>query len=80
MFIDSLPLHHKYDRSRHDPVDLNMIVRETLNRIATKHVAAESYFPEAEKTLAETREVMKAHEDRIVKMPVQDNRKRIETP
>ncbi|MBL0156329.1 MAG: DUF885 domain-containing protein [Bryobacterales bacterium] len=80
MFIDSLPLHHKYYPTHRDPVDLNLIVRETLNRIATKHVAAESYFPEAEKTLAETREFMKAHEDRIVKMPGQDNLKLIETP
>lgn len=80
MFLDSLPLHHQYYPAHRDPVDLNLIVGETLNRIATKHVAAGAYFPEAEKTLAETREFLKAHEDRLVKMPGRDNLKLIETP
>ncbi len=80
MFIDSLPLHSKYYPTHRDPVDLNLIVRETLDRVAAKHVAADAYFPEAERTLAETREFLKAHEDRIVKMPGRDNLKLIETP
>ena len=80
MFIDALPLHKKYYPTHRDPVDLNLIVRETLDKIAAKHVAAASYFAEAEKTLAETREFMKAHEDRIVKMPGRDNLKLIDTP
>jgi uncharacterized protein (DUF885 family) len=80
MFMDSLPLHQQYYPTHRDPVDLNLIVRETLDRIATRHVAAADYFAEAEKTLAETRSFMKSHEDRIVKMPGQDNLKLIETP
>ncbi len=80
MFIDALPLHQQYYPTHRDPVDLNLIVRETLDRVAAKHVAAGAYFPEAEKTLAETREFLKAHEDRIVRMPARDNLKLIETP
>ncbi|WP_321478343.1 DUF885 domain-containing protein [uncultured Paludibaculum sp.] len=80
MFMLSLPIHVKYYPTHKDPVDLNLIVGETLEKIAQKHVKADGYFQEAEKTLAETRAFMKSHEDKIVKMPGQDNLKLIETP
>lgn len=80
MFMLSLPLHVKYYPTHRDPVDLNLIVGETLAKIAQKHVSAGNYFKEAEKTLAETRAFLKAHEERIVPMPGQDNLKLIETP
>ncbi|MGC4052635.1 MAG: DUF885 domain-containing protein [Paludibaculum sp.] len=80
MFMLSLPLHVNYYPTHKDPVDLNLIVGETLTKIAQKHVKADDYFKEAEKTLAETRAFLKSHEDKIVKMPGQDNLKLIETP
>ncbi len=80
MFLVSLPLHVKYYPTHKDPVDLNLIVGETLAKVAQKHVAAEKYFEEAQKTLAETRAFMKSHEERLVKMPGRDNLQLIETP
>lgn len=80
MFMLALPLHVKYYPTHKDPVDLNLIVGETLTKLAQKHVKADDYFKEAEKTLAETRAFLKSHEDKIVKMPGQDNLKLIETP
>jgi uncharacterized protein (DUF885 family) len=80
MFMLSLPLHVKYYPAHRDPVDLNLIVGETLNKVAQKHVTAGKYFEEAQKTLAETRAFLKSHEDRIVKMPGRDNLQLIETP
>lgn len=80
MFMLSLPLHVKYYPTHRDPVDLNLIVGETLAKIAQKHTTADNYFQAAEKTLADTRAFLKSHENRIVKMPGQDNLKLIETP
>lgn len=80
MFMVSLPLHVKYYPTHKDPVDLNLIVGETLAKVAQKHVAADRYFDEAKKTLEETRAFLKAHEDRLVKMPGRDNLQLIETP
>lgn len=80
MFMVSLPLHVKYYPAHKDPVDLNLIVGETLNKVAQKHVTADKYFDEAKKTLEETRAFLKSHEDRIVKMPGRDNLQLIETP
>lgn len=80
MFMVSLPLHVKYYPTHKDPVDLNLIVGETLAKVAQKHVTADKYFDEAKKTLEETRAFLKAHEDRLVKMPGRDNLQLIETP
>jgi len=80
MFMVAVPLHVKYYPTHKDPVDLNLIVGETLNKVAQKHVKPENYFEEAKKTLEETRAFLKSHEDRIVKMPGRDNLQLIETP
>ncbi len=80
MFMVSLPLHVKYYPTHKDPVDLNLIVGETLAKVALKHVTADRYFDEAKKTLEETRAFLKSHEDRLVKMPGRDNLQLIETP
>lgn len=80
MFMASLPLHVKYYPAHKDRVDLNLIVGETLKKVARKHVKPEAYFDEAEKTLAETREFLRSHEDALVKSPPRDNLKLIPTP
>lgn len=80
MFMLSVPLHVKYYPTHRDPVDLNLIVGETLAKVAAKHSTREAYFDDARKTLDETRAFLKAHEAEIVKMPGQDNLKLIETP
>ena len=80
MFQLAVPLHVKYYPTHKDPVDLNLIVGETLEKVAQKHVPADRYFAEAQKTLEETRAFLKAHEDRLVQMPGRDNLQLIETP
>ncbi len=80
MFMTAVPLHVKYYPTHKDPVDLNLIVGETLAKVAEKHVKPAAYFDEARKTLAETRAFLQSHEDRIVKMPGRDNLQLIETP
>ena len=80
MFMTSLPLHVKYYPTHKDPVDVNLIVGETLAKVAQKHVKAGDYFKEAARTLEETRSFLRAHEDRVVKLPGRDNLQLIETP
>lgn len=80
MFKAALPLHAKYYPSHRDPVDLNLIVGEVLDRIAQKQPKRERYFEEAEKTLEEAREFVRRRADRIVALPPNDNLKLIETP
>jgi uncharacterized protein (DUF885 family) len=80
MFMTTLPLHVKYYPTHKDPVDVNLIIGETLNKIAQKHVKPEDYFTEARKTLEETRAFLKSHEQRLVAMPGRDNLQLIETP
>ncbi|MBI5084491.1 MAG: DUF885 domain-containing protein [Acidobacteria bacterium] len=80
MFMASVPLHVKYYPSHKDRVDLNLIVGETLAKVAQKHATREAYFEEAEKSLAETREFLLSHEDALVKNPPRDNLRLIPTP
>ena len=44
MFNVALPLHHKMYPSHRDPVDLNLIVGETLDKIAQRHATPATYF------------------------------------
>jgi uncharacterized protein (DUF885 family) len=80
MFKLALPLHSKYYPRHRDPVDLNLIVGEVLEKIAQKHSKPENYFRDAEKTLEEAREFVRAKADRIIALPPNDNLKIIETP
>jgi uncharacterized protein (DUF885 family) len=80
MFRLSLPLHKKFYPSHRDPVDLNLIVGETLSRIAEQHPSRERYLDEARKTLAETLAFLKSHERDLVAAPRRDNLQVIETP
>jgi uncharacterized protein (DUF885 family) len=80
MFMLSVPLHVKYYPTHRDPVDLNLIVGETLDKVAQEHSTREAYFDDTRKTLDETRAFLKTHEAEIVKLPGQDNLKLIETP
>jgi len=80
MFIGSIDLHVKYYPTHRDPVDVNLIVGETLKKIAEKHAKPADYFAAAEKSLAETREFLKTHEKQLVGLPGRDNLKLIETP
>lgn len=80
MFKVALPLHAKYYPAHRDPVDLNLIVGEVLDRIAQKQSKPESYFRDAQQSLDEVREFLRAKADRIVPLPPNDNLKIIETP
>lgn len=80
MFKVALPLHSKYYPAHRDPVDLNLIVGEVLERIARKHSRPEEYFADAQRTLNEAREFLKIRADRIVALPPNDNLQLIETP
>ncbi len=80
MFKVALPLHSKYYPTHRDPVDLNLIVGEVLEKTAQKHSRPERYVADAQKTLEEAREFLKSKADRIVALPPNDNLKIIETP
>jgi uncharacterized protein (DUF885 family) len=80
MFDTALPLHHQFYPTHRDPVDLNLIVGETLDKIAQRHATRENYFAEAKKTLEEARAFLKSHEKELVKDPPHDNLQLIETP
>ncbi|MGB9609373.1 MAG: DUF885 domain-containing protein [Bryobacteraceae bacterium] len=80
MFKTASPLHGKYFPRHRDPVDLNLIVGEVLGRVSEKHPRPETYFQEAQKSLDEVREFLRAHGDQIVPLPPNDNLKIIETP
>jgi len=80
MFKVALPLHSKYYPAHRDPVDLNLIVGEVLEKIAQKHSKPERYFADAQRTLEEAREFLKSKADRIVALPPNDNLQLIETP
>ena len=55
----ALPLHHKLYPAHKDPVDLNLIVGETLAKIAAKHSTPGNYFADARRDLEETRQFVK---------------------
>ncbi|MEN6606781.1 MAG: DUF885 domain-containing protein [Bryobacteraceae bacterium] len=78
MFQLSLPLHHKWYPTHRDPVDLNLIVGETLAKIGDKHATPQTYFADARRDLDETREFVRAKN--LLPLPSQDNLKVIETP
>ena len=80
MFKAALPLHHAMYPSHIDPVDVNLIVGETMKKIAEKHPTPDVYFDEARKSLDETRAFLKSHPDQLVKDPPRDNLQVIETP
>jgi uncharacterized protein (DUF885 family) len=78
MFRLALPLHQKWYPSHRDPVDLNRIVGEVLDRIALRHAAPETYFDEARRDLEEARQFVRSKD--LVPLPPQDNLQVIETP
>ncbi|MCX6622149.1 MAG: DUF885 family protein, partial [Acidobacteria bacterium] len=78
MFDLALPLHHKMYPAHRDPVDLNLIVGETLNKIAERHVKPEQYLAAARKDLEETRAFVQSHS--LVPPTGHDNLQVIETP
>ncbi|MBI4873536.1 MAG: DUF885 domain-containing protein [Acidobacteria bacterium] len=74
----ALPLHHKFYPSHRDPVDLNLIVGETLTKIGARHSSPASYFADARRDLAEAREFVKKRN--LLALPPRDNLQVIETP
>jgi uncharacterized protein (DUF885 family) len=64
--------------SHKDPVDLNLIVGETLARIAEKHATPDTYFADARRDLDEVREYVRAKN--LLPLPPRDNLQVIETP
>lgn len=78
MFDLSLPLHKKWYPTHRDPVDLNLIVNETLTRVADKHATPETYFADARRDLEEARAFVKAKN--LLALPPRDNLQVIETP
>lgn len=78
MFKLSLPLHHKMYPTHKDLVDLNLIVGETLARIADRHATPKTYFSDARRDLAEAREFVRSKG--LLPLPPRDNLQVIETP
>ena len=78
MFQLSLPLHLKMYPTHKDPVDVNLIVRETLARIAEKHSTPDTYFADARRDLQEVRDFVRAKN--LLPLPARDNLQVIETP
>ncbi len=80
MFELSLPLHKKFYPTHRDPVDLNLIVGEVMEKLAQRHVTRDAYTAEARKTLEETRAFLAANAAKLVAPPPRDNLKMIDTP
>lgn len=80
MFKTASPLHGKYFPRHRDPVDLNLVVGEVLQKVAEKRPRPEKYFEEAQKSLDEVREFVRNHSDKIVPLPPNYNLGIIETP
>ena len=80
MFMLAIPLHHKMYPSHVDPVDVNLIIGETLKKMGEKHPTPEGYMDEARKALSETRAYLNSHPDQLVKAPPRDNLQVIDTP
>jgi uncharacterized protein (DUF885 family) len=74
----ALPLHHKFYPAHKDPVDLNLIVGETLARIGERHSTPDQYFADARRDLEEAREFVK--KKNLLTLPPRDNLRVIETP
>jgi uncharacterized protein (DUF885 family) len=80
MFELSLPLHKRFYPTHRDPVDLNLIVGEVMDKLAQRHVSREGYTAEARKTLEETRAFLAANSAKLVAPPPRDNLTMIDTP
>ncbi len=78
MFKVSLPLHVKMYPTHRDPVDLNLIVGETLSKVANKHATPDTYLADAKRDLAETREFVRVKQ--LLPLPARDNLQVIDTP
>ncbi len=78
MFHLALPLHHKLYPTHKDPVDLNLIVGETLAKISAKHATPDTYFSDARRDLEEATQFVKLKG--LLPLPQRDNLKVIETP
>lgn len=78
MFDIALPLHHKMYPTHRDPVNLNLIVGETLSKIAERHTTPDQYLASARKDLEETRAFVQSHS--LVPPTGHDNLQVIETP
>jgi uncharacterized protein (DUF885 family) len=78
MYKISLPLHHKMYPTHRDPVNVQLIVGETLDRIAAKHATPASYFADARRDLKEVTEFVRAKN--LLQLPEHENLQVIETP
>jgi uncharacterized protein (DUF885 family) len=78
MFQIALPLHNRFYPQHKDPVDLNLIVGETLDKIAQKRSTPAAYFADARRDLEEARRFVR--EKQLLPLPPRDNLQVIETP
>ncbi len=78
MWDISLPLHHKMYPSHKDPVDLTLIVGETLRKVSERRSTPATYFADARRDLAETREFVQSKG--LLPLRPRDNLQVIETP
>jgi uncharacterized protein (DUF885 family) len=78
MFDISLPLHARMYPTHRDKVDLNLIVGETLARIAEKRATPDTYFADARRDLKETTDFVRSKN--LAPLPARDNLQVIETP
>ena len=78
MFKLSLPLHTKMYPAHRGRADLNLIVGETLAKVAAQHATPETYFADARRDLQETREFVRSKN--LLPLPPRDNLQVIETP
>ena len=74
MFEISLQLHSKMYPTHRDPVNLNLIVGETLE----KHATPGTYFSDARRDLQEVRDFVRSKN--LLPLPPRDNLQVIETP
>ena len=74
----SLPLHTKMFPGKRDRSDENRVISETLGRIADRHSTADTYIPDARRTLEEARQFVKTKG--LLPLPPRDNLLVIETP
>jgi uncharacterized protein (DUF885 family) len=78
MYKLSLPLHAKMYPTHRDRADLNLIVGETLAKVAAQHATPDTYFADARRDLRETREYVRSKN--LLPLPPRDNLQVIETP
>ncbi len=78
MFQIALPLHNRFYPTHRDPVDLNLIVGETLAKIAARRATPATYFADARRDLEEARRFVR--EKNLLPLPPRDNLQVIETP